>query len=706
MRKLLLTVTAICLCSVLAMGAKKSKVKEHQNPFMTEYTTKYKIPPFEKIAYSDYVEAVKAGIEQHNAEIRAIIVRRDRADFDNTILALDNSGRLLSKVQYVYYALAESDGTPEMEKVSEVIRPLLTAHSDEVSMNAELFKKVKAVYDNQKLFNLTRPQQRLLEKTYMGFVRNGALLSDADKKTLMELNQEIAAVQMQFNQNLQKENNTTEVVVEDAAELAGLPESTIAEAASQAAARGKEGKWVFTVHAPSRLAVLSYADSRALRERMYKAYMSIGSKNNEYNNYACINKIIQLRIKKANLLGYDTFADMMMARVMSKTVENAENLLYQIWKPAVAKAHEEIADMQKYINDHGGNFKLAAWDYYYYAEKVKKERFNLSEDEVRPYFQLDNVVKGLFAEAGKLFGITFTEMPKAPKYNPEVKVYDVKDAKGNHVAVFMTDYFPRATKRQGAWMSEFQTAYNYEGVVERPIIYNVGNFTKPTKDMPSLLTVDEVETAFHEFGHALQGMLTTAQFRGIAGTNIDRDAVELASQFNEHWKFEPELLKIYAKHYKTGEVIPEELVKKLEASAQFNMGFRTTELCGAALLDIEWHKMNYAKEIDVEKFEKAVARRLGMPEEIQFRYRSPYFKHIFGSDEYAAGYYTYLWAEVLSADAASLFEEKGMYDAESAKAYLENILQAGDSEDAMTLYKRFRGREPQVDALLRDRGLK
>ncbi|MCI6893503.1 MAG: M3 family metallopeptidase [Bacteroidales bacterium] len=681
-------------------------MKEHQNPFMTEYTTKYKIPPFEKIAYSDYVEAVKAGIEQHNAEIRAIIVRRDRADFDNTILALDNSGRLLSKVQYVYYALAESDGTPEMEKVSEVIRPLLTAHSDEVSMNAELFKKVKAVYDNQKLFNLTRPQQRLLEKTYMGFVRNGALLSDADKKTLMELNQEIAAVQMQFNQNLQKENNTTEVVVEDAAELAGLPESTIAEAASQAAARGKEGKWVFTVHAPSRLAVLSYADSRALRERMYKAYMSIGSKNNEYNNYACINKIIQLRIKKANLLGYDTFADMMMARVMSKTVENAENLLYQIWKPAVAKAHEEIADMQKYINNHGGNFKLAAWDYYYYAEKVKKERFNLSEDEVRPYFQLDNVVKGLFAEAGKLFGITFTEMPKAPKYNPEVKVYDVKDAKGNHVAVFMTDYFPRATKRQGAWMSEFQTAYNYEGVVERPIIYNVGNFTKPTKDMPSLLTVDEVETAFHEFGHALQGMLTTAQFRGIAGTNIDRDAVELASQFNEHWKFEPELLKIYAKHYKTGEVIPEELVKKLEASAQFNMGFRTTELCGAALLDIEWHKMNYAKEIDVEKFEKAVARRLGMPEEIQFRYRSPYFKHIFGSDEYAAGYYTYLWAEVLSADAASLFEEKGMYDAESAKAYLENILQAGDSEDAMTLYKRFRGREPQVDALLRDRGLK
>lgn len=706
MRKLLLTLTALCLCPTLVLGAKKTKVKQHQNPFLTEYATKYQIPPFEKIAYSDYLEAVKAGIEQHNAEINAIVVRRDRADFDNTILALDNSGQLLNKVQYVFWALSESDGTPEMNKVAEEIRPLLTAHSDEVSMNDLLFRKVKAVYDNQKIYNLTRPQQRLLEKTYKSFVRNGALLSDADKKTLKSLNQEIAAAQMQFNQNLLTENNTTEVVVDDASELAGLPESTVAEAASQAEQRGKAGKWVFTVHAPSRLAVLTYADSRSLRERMYKAYMSICSKDNEYNNNATINRILQLRLRKANLLGFDTYADMMMERVMSKTVENAENLLYQIWKPAVAKANEEIADMQKYIDNHGGDFKLAAWDYYYYAEKVKKERFNISEDEVRPYFQLDNVVKGLFAEAGKLYGITFTEMPKAPKYNPEVKVYDVKDAKGNHVAVFMTDYFPRATKRQGAWMSEMQGAYNYNGESVRPIIYNVGNFTKPTKTMPSLLTIDEVETAFHEFGHALQGMLTTAQFRGVAGTNVDRDAVELPSQFNEHWKFEPELLKIYAKHYKTGEVIPDSLVKKLEASSQFNMGFRTTELCAAALLDIEWHKVNYAKDIDVEKFEKSVARRLGMPAEIQFRYRSPYFKHIFGSDEYAAGYYTYLWAEVLSADAASLFEEKGMYDAATAKSFLENILQAGDSEDAMILYERFRGRAPQVDALLHDRGLK
>ncbi len=706
MKRTLFTITALCLCAIVAMGAKKAKMKERVNPFLTEYTTKYQIPPFEKITYDDYLPAVKAGIEQHNAEINAIIMRRDRPDFENTILALDNAGQLLTKVANVFFALSESDGTPEMEELSKEILPLITSHSDEVTMNPMLFQKVKEVYDNKKIYNLTRPQERLLDKTYKSFVNNGALLSDADKEELKKINQEISAAQMQFNQNLLKENNSTEVVVENESELSGLPESTIAEAASQAQARGKAGKWVFTVHAPSRLAVLSYADNRDLRERMYKAYMNICAKDNEYNNSAAINKILNLRVRKANLLGYETFADMQMEKVMSKTVEAAEELLYKIWKPAVAKAHEEIADMQKYIDNHGGNFKLAAWDYYYYAEKVKKERFNISEDEVRPYFKLDNVVKGLFEYANRMFGITFKELPKAPKYNPEVTVYEVKDANGDHVAIFMTDYFPRATKRQGAWMSEFRGEYNYNGESVRPIIYNVGNFTKPTKDLPSLLTIDEVETTFHEFGHALQGMLTRAQFRGIAGTNVDRDAVELPSQFSEHWKFEPELLKIYAKHYKTGEVIPDELVKKLEASSKFNQGFSTVELCGAALLDIEWHKMNYAKDIDVAKFEKSVARRLGLPEEIQFRYRSTYFKHIFGSDQYAAGYYTYLWAEVLSADAAALFSEKGMYDPASAKAFLENILEAGDSEDAMELYKRFRGRAPEVDALLMDRGLK
>lgn len=707
MKKILLSIIAICCIAGVAMAAKKAKVKQRQNPFLVEYATKYEIPPFEQITYADYMPAIEAGIAAHNDEIRAIVVNKARPDFENTILAFDNCGQLLNKVSYVFYALSESDNTPEMQELSEKILPLLTAHNDEVLLNAELFNRIKDVYDHKSIFSLTKTQERLLDKIYKRFAQTGALLGDADKQTLKQINQEIAAAQLSYNTNLLRATNTTEVVVEKESELAGLPQTTIETAAEEATQRGKAGKWVFTVHAPSRLAVLTYADNRDLRKSMYQAYTNICSRGDENDNSANINKILKLRTQKAKLLGFDTFADMQISKVMAKTVENAENLLYQIWKPAVAKVQEEVAEMKKYANAHGANIEIEPWDYYYYAEKVKIEKFQISEDEVRPYFKLENVVNGLFTEAQRLYGITFTEMPKAPKYNPEVKVYDVKDEKGKHVAVFMTDYFPRATKRQGAWMSEMKGEYSYNGANERPIIFNVGNFTRPTKELPSLLTLDEVETAFHEFGHGLHGMLSTAEFRSLACTNIDRDAVELPSQLNEYWQFSPELLKVYAKHYKTGEVISDEMVKKLQDSEKFNMGFATTELCGAALLDIEWHKVNYVNgDIDVMAFEKSVARRLGLPKEIQFRYRSPYFKHIFGSDDYAAGYYTYLWAEVLSADAASLFEEKGDFNAEVAKSYKENILQAGDSDDAMVLYKRFRGREPQVDALLRSRGLK
>ena len=689
----------------MASGAKKME-KAEKNPFMEAYTTKYEIPPFSKIKYEHYIPAMKAGIEERKQEIWAIVSNRAMPDFDNTILALDNSGALLNKVCFVYYALSESDNTPEMEKISEEAMPMLTAAADEMMLNQALFERIKQVYDRRASLNLTTAQSRLLDKYYKSFVRNGALLSPADKETLKTINQQLANYELSYNSNILKETNESEIVVENSAELAGIPESAIGTAAEEATRRGKSGKWVFTVHAPSRLAVLTYADNRDLRRRMYETYTSLASNDNQYNNSANINNLIRLRTKKANLLGFETFADYQMDAVMAKTVKNAEDLLYQIWTPAIAKVKEEVADMQAYVNNHGGDFKIAPYDYYYYAEKVKKEKFDLSEDDVRPYFQLENVLKGIFLMANRLYGITFTEMPKAPKYNPEVTVYDVKGADGKHIAVFMTDYFPRSTKRQGAWMSEMKGEYNYNGVSERPIIYNVGNFTKPSKNMPSLLTLDEVETAFHEFGHALQGMLTTAQFRGQAGTNVDRDFVELPSQIDEHWAMEPELLKEYAKHYKTGEVIPDELIKKLDASSKFNQGFTTTELVGAALLDIEWHKVNYASDIDVKAFERSVARRLGKPEEVEFRYRSPYFKHIFGSTQYACGYYTYLWAEVLDADGFELFKEKGIFDPATAKAYRENILEPGDSEDPMVLYKRFRGQEPTVDALLKNRGLK
>ena len=704
MNKIYYSVAAISIAATLSLST--SCMKKETNPFLEEYTTEYQIPPFDKIKAEHYIPAFEKGIEEARAEIKAIVNNPEEPTFDNTILALDNSGKLLGKVSYVFGALSECLNDSAMEKIAEVAYPMLSAYSDEVSMNDSLFIRVKALYDKKDSLGLNTAQLRLLEKNYKSFVRNGALLSPEQKDSLKEINQQLATLNLNFSTNILKETNKWELVVDNEADLSGLPASSIAVAAEEAEARGMKGKWVFTLHAPSRLPLLTYADKRELREKMYKGYTSLASNDNEFNNDANINAILKLRTQKARLLGFNSFADYQLDNVMAKTVAAAEDLLMKIWKPAIAKVKEEVADMQAYANKHGEKITIEPWDYYYYAEKVKKEKYNFSEDDVRPYFHVDSVRKGIFTLANKLYGITFTEMPDAPKYHPDVKVYDVKDAQGNHVAVFMTDYFPRDSKRQGAWMSEFKGESNVNGVSERPIIYNVGNFTKPTAETPSLLTIDEVETMFHEFGHGLHGMLTTATYSGQSGTNVDRDFVELPSQINEHWAFEPELLKEYAHHYVTGEVIPDALVQKLVETGKFNQGFATTELAGAALLDIAWHKMALDKDIDVMAFEKSVADNLKMPREVQFRYRSPYFKHIFGSDQYASGYYTYLWAEVLDADGYELFKERGIFDPATAKSYLENILQPGDSEDPMTLFIRFRGQAPTVDALLENRGLK
>ena len=704
MNKIYYSVAAISIAATLSLST--SCMKKETNPFLEEYTTEYQIPPFDKIKAEHYIPAFEKGIEEARAEIKAIVNNPEEPTFDNTILALDNSGKLLGKVSYVFGALSECLNDSAMEKIAEVAYPMLSAYSDEVSMNDSLFIRVKALYDKKDSLGLNTAQLRLLEKNYKSFVRNGALLSPEQKDSLKEINQQLATLNLNFSTNILKETNKWELVVDNEADLSGLPASSIAVAAEEAEARGMKGKWVFTLHAPSRLPLLTYADKRELREKMYKGYTSLASNDNEFNNDANINAILKLRTQKARLLGFNSFADYQLDNVMAKTVAAAEDLLMKIWKPAIAKVKEEVADMQAYANKHGEKITIEPWDYYYYAEKVKKEKYNFSEDDVRPYFHVDSVRKGIFTLANKLYGVTFTEMPNAPKYHPDVKVYDVKDAQGNHVAVFMTDYFPRDSKRQGAWMSEFKGESNVNGVSERPIIYNVGNFTKPTAETPSLLTIDEVETMFHEFGHGLHGMLTTATYSGQSGTNVDRDFVELPSQINEHWAFEPELLKEYAHHYVTGEVIPDALVEKLVETGKFNQGFATTELAGAALLDIAWHKMALDKDVDVMAFEKSVADNLKMPREVQFRYRSPYFKHIFGSDQYASGYYTYLWAEVLDADGYELFKERGIFDPATAKSYLENILQPGDSEDPMTLFIRFRGQAPTVDALLENRGLK
>ncbi len=702
---------SLIICAAAAITACSPKVSEDMvkksiNPLLEEPTNKYELPSFSKIQYADYAPAVQLGIAQQKKEVEAIINNPEEPTFDNTILALDNCGQDLEKATAVWGLLQGTDNTDELEKVTEEILPLLTAAEDEIAMNDKLFARIKMVYDKRESLNLNTAQMRLLEKKYKNFVRSGALLSDSDKEILKGINQEVSEAMKSFGQNILKETNAIEIYVDDAKELSGLPANTIETAREEAKKRGHETGWSFTLHAPSRLAVLASADSRSLRERMYKAYTSLCSNKNEYNNEANINKILDLRYRKAKLLGFNTFADFMLDNVMAKTVANAEELMYKLWEPAKKKVEEEVRDMQALADREGAGIKIAPWDYSYYQEKVKKERFNLSDDDIRPYFALDSVVKGMFYVANRLHGTTFTPLPDAPKYNPEVNVYDVKNAEGKHLAIFMTDYFPRETKRGGAWMSELKGESNINGVEERPIIYNVGNMTKPTKDTPSLLTLDEVETVFHEFGHGMHGMFTTAAYRSQSGTNVDRNMVELPSQINEHWATEPEVMKVYAKHYKTGEVIPDSLIAKMEAAGKFNQGFMTTELVAASLLDLEWHKTPYTGHVDVVEFEKKVSEKLGKPELVEYRYRSPYFRHIFASDGYASGYFTYLWAAVLDTDGFELFKERGIFDPATAKSYRENILEMGDSEDAMTLYVKFRGHKPSADALLRSRGLK
>ena len=703
MKKNLITLAAGACC-LLALTVQCKNKEVHQNPFLQEYTTEYQIPPFDQIQYSDYLPALEAGIAERQAEIDSIIANPEEPTFENTIMPLERGGKILDRVTAVFFALDESDSSDEMVEIGETFYPTLSQFTDKMAMNDSLFARIQHVYENRD--SLAPDEKRAVEHYYKDFVRSGALLSPEQKAELSEINTQLTGLYLTFNKNLLNATNAFEIVVEDTARLAGLPAASIAQAAEEAANRGKEGKYVFTLHAPSRLPLLQYAADRELRRQMYQGYTSLASEG-EYDNKPVISDILKARARKAQLLGFENFGSYMTDNVMAKTVADAENLLMQIWTPAVAKVNEEVAEMQALADAEGAGITIEPWDYYYYAEKVRQNKYNLDENEVRAYFALDSVRNGIFTMAGKLYNVKFTEMPDAPKYNPEVKVYDVTDAtSGEHLAVFMTDYFPRATKRQGAWMSEFKGSWiEDDGTASRPIVYNVGNFSRPTADAPALLTLDEVETMFHEFGHGLHGMLSRVRLKSQAGTNVDRDFVELPSQIHEHWALEPELLREYAHHYTTGDTIPQELIDRLAASATHNQGFATAELAGAALLDLQYGKLNPVGDTDVEAFEDSVARQLGMPAQLTFRYRSPYFKHIFGSDGYASGYYTYLWAEVLDADGFELFKEKGIFDPATAEAFRSNILEKGGSVDPMELYINFRGQEPDVAALLRNRGL-
>ena len=657
------------------------------NPFLEEWNTPYGIPPFDEIQLSDYIPAVTAGIEQQKQELDAILTNPDAPTFDNTVAAYEYSGEILTKVSLVLFNLQETEGNEEMDKVVEEATALMTAHEDEMSMNKAFFERVKAVYDADQS-GLTREQQMVLKNLYESFTRSGVALDEASQERLKEINQKIAAAQQKFGTNLLAENNAFK-------ETFGVPVSAYP-------------------------AEMTGCEDRDRREAMFKAYSSRGNNGNEYDNKALCLEILKLRAEKARMLGFDTFAAYQLDNKMARNPQTVDSFLGQIMGPAASKAVEEIADMQEIMDEDIAAGKLAEgstiqpWDWFYYAERVRQRKYALDEELTKPYFKMENVRHGVFAAAEKIYGVKGEPLSDVPVYNEAVDAFKVTDADGSLLGIFMTDYFPRDSKRGGAWMTNFRDQYiDAQGNDIRPIIINVGNMSAPKDSLPALFTIDEVETVFHEFGHALHGLVTKCTYPSVSGTSVARDFVETFSQFNENWAFQPEILAEYAKHYQTGETIPDTLVAKILKAEKFNQGFMTSELCAASILDMKWHELTEEElarmsegdqAANVAAFEAKVCQEMGLPEQIIPRYRTTYFNHIFNSG-YSAGYYSYLWAEVIDKDAFEYFKQQGIYNPEVARSFRENLMERGGSEEPMVLYVRFRGAEPDPGALLRARGL-
>ena len=674
--------------------------KTESNPFFTEFQTEYGVPSFDKIKLEHYEPAFLKGIEEQNQNIEAIIESPEVPTFENTIVALDNSAPILDRVSAIFFNMTDAETTDSLTELSIKLAPVLSEHEDNISLNQTLFKRINDVYQQKDSLNLTIEQQRLLDKTYKSFVRSGANLDTKQQARLREINKELSTLGITFSNNVLNENNAFQLFVDKQEDLAGLPEWFCQSAAEEAKAAGQPGKWLFTLHNASRLPFLQYSENRPLREKMYKAYINRGNNNDKNDNKEVISKIISLRLEKANLLGFDCYANFVLDETMAKNANNVMDLLNNLWSYALPKATSEAAELQQLMDKEGKGEKLEAWDWWYYTEKLRKEKYNLSEEDTKPYFKLENVREGAFAVANKLYGITLSKLKDIPTYHPDVEVFEVKDVDGSQLGIFYVDYFPRPEKSGGAWMSNYR---EQSGPI-RPLVCNVCSFTKPIGDTPSLLTMDEVETLFHEFGHALHGLLTQCKYKGTSGTNVVRDFVELPSQINEHWATEPEVLKMYAKHYATGKVIPDEIIEKILQQKTFNQGFMTTELLAAAILDMNLHMLKDVKNLDVVSYEKEAMDKLNLISEIAPRYRVTYFNHIIGG--YAAGYYSYLWANVLDNDAFEAFKEHGIFDKNTAELFRRNVLEKGDSEDPMTLYKNFRGTEPSMEPLLKNRGMK
>lgn len=686
-------------CMVCACG---QQAADTGNPFLSEFETLYGTPDFDRIKVEHYEPAFLKGIEQQNEEIKAIVENPEEPSFENTIVALDNSGEILARVSGVFFALTEADTNDKMMALEAKIAPMLSEHSDNIFLNQDLYKRVAAVHAQEEAgkIQLTTEQHYLLDKYYKEFVRSGAGLDAQKQERLREINKQLSTLTIEFGNHVLADNNDYLLVVDKKEDLAGLPDAVIAGAAQEAKAHGKDGKWVFTLQESSRTPLLQYAQNRELRKNIYQAYTSLGNRGNANDNKEVLKKVLALRLEKAQLMGFNNFAEYQLADNMAKNPKNALDLLYGLWEYSIKNAKAEAAELQKIMDREGKGEKLEAWDWWYYAEKLRQEKYDLNEDAIKPYFSQEDVHNGLCTVVNKLYGITLTPCDSISVYNKDVKTYIVKDADGSLLGVFYSDYMPRASKRSGAWMSNFRE--QQEGV--RPLIYNVASFTKPAGDLPSLLTIDEARTMYHEFGHALHGLLTQCKYKGVSGTSVAQDFVELPSQIMEHWAVEPEVLKMYAKHYQTREVIPDSLIAKIENQALFNQGFMTTELLAAAILDMEMHCLTTMEGFDVLQFEKQLMDKLGLIPQIAPRYRSTYFNHIMGG--YAAGYYSYIWAERLDTDAFEAFKEHGLFDQATATSFRKNILEKGGSDDPMKLYVTFRGAEPSLDALLKTRGLK
>ncbi len=684
----------------------KSDVAETTpNPFFMEYTTPYGVPPFDQIEVAHYKPALLKGMEEQTKEVEAIVSNPEEPTFENTIVALDQCGQLLQKTMYAFSGQSSVNTNDEIQELEREIYPMLSKHSDDISLNPALFARVKAVYENQAKFNLDKEQKKLLEETYKGFVRGGANLSEADQAKLRELNSEISMLQLTFGQNVLKETNAFQLVIDNEADLAGLPEDVKVKAAETAKEMGKEGKWIFTLHNPSVMPFLQYADNRELRKQIFEAYTNRGNNNNENDNKEVVKKLVTARLEKAKLMGYKDYAAYVLEENMAKDEKNVYDLLNQVWTPALAKAKEELADINAEIKKEGGDFEAAGWDWRYYFEKAKKAKFNVDENEMRPYFELGHVREGIFYVANKLYGITFNELKDIPKPDPDAFAFECKDKDGTLLGVLYMDFFTRPGKGGGAWCGGYRSQTYENGKRVVPIVTTVFNFSKPAEGQPVLLTADETETVFHEFGHALHSLFGDVHYYGVS--DVPRDFVELPSQVDEHWAFEPEVLKVYAKHYQTGEVIPQALVEKMTNAGKYGQGFATTEYVAASLLDMDYHVLKeIPKDFDIEKFEAQKMSDRGLISQIPPRYRTTYFGHTMEGG-YTAGYYSYMWAEVLDCDAFQAYVETGdIFNQTVAQKFRQYVLTPGGIDDAMDMYVNFRGKKPSIEPLLKNRGLK